>query len=173
MVRVVGRAAPGEFVHVRLADDDGAGALQPRRHGRVLCRNKVRQDFRPRRRADAARVDVVLERDRNPVERAEAVSRLNHALGGPRHLTRLRITDGDVRSDLLVDAGDPLKHRLRELHRGEPAPLELCRGLDDRQVQQVSLCHDVPPIARGIAGSARSTGTPRPPSCGSARWRPR
>ena len=85
-MRVVGGAAPGEFVQVRLADDHGAGPLETRRHRGVFLGNEIRQDLGPRGRPDAARIDVVLDRDGNAVQGPQVIA-------GPDHLNRLSVPD--------------------------------------------------------------------------------
>src|SRR5205807_5821729 len=74
VVGVVGGAAPGELVHVGLADEDGAGGAEPRRDRRVLLGDEVGEDLRAGGGAHAPRVEVVLEGDRDAMERSQMVT---------------------------------------------------------------------------------------------------
>src|ERR1700689_73336 len=68
---VVGVAAcdsVGEFVQVGFPDQDGSGTGKFARDGGIFRGDEIVQDFRSRGRADAARPNVVLERDRYPEE---------------------------------------------------------------------------------------------------------
>ena len=67
---VVGLVGPGELGRVRLAQQDPAGAEQPRDDRRVAVRDAVAPADRARGRDDARRVERVLDRERDPVERA-------------------------------------------------------------------------------------------------------
>ena len=83
----VGRAhadqAGGELIEVGLADDDRAGLPQARDHGRV-ARGLVGEGRTGRRGRQALDVDVVLDRDRNAVERAARCCRAAPACAPPR-----------------------------------------------------------------------------------------
>ena len=69
VVRVGAGDSVSEFVQVRFAEQDGAGAGKLSRDGGISGRNEIAQDFRSGGGADAARPDVVLERDRDSEER--------------------------------------------------------------------------------------------------------
>ena len=62
--------AVGALVHVELAEQDGAGLVQTPRDLGVRGGHAVGEGGRGRGRADAGGVDVVLERDRDAVQRA-------------------------------------------------------------------------------------------------------
>src|SRR5579872_3190720 len=66
---ILGRNAVRELVHVRLAKKNGAGLGQASGHFAVPFRNKFRQDFRARGCPDSARPKIILERDRDSVQR--------------------------------------------------------------------------------------------------------
>ena len=70
--RVLGRRSHRELVAVGLADDDGAGRLEPRDDGGVERRHERLEDPRRGGRPDAARAEVVLERDRHAGQRTIA-----------------------------------------------------------------------------------------------------
>jgi hypothetical protein len=75
-----------ELIEIALADHDGAGALEPRHCGRIHSR-LVHEGRTGRGGGQALDVDVVLDRDRNAVERTIRVAllhqrpRLRHDLG--------------------------------------------------------------------------------------------
>ena len=73
--RVLGRRSHRELVAVGLADDDRAGRLEPRDHGGVVRRHEGFEHPRRGGRADAARAEVVLERDRARRQRRVAPAR--------------------------------------------------------------------------------------------------
>src|SRR5439155_21274322 len=58
VVRIVGGAAPGELVQIRLADDERAGPLEARDDRGVLVGHEIAEDLRARRRPDPERLDV-------------------------------------------------------------------------------------------------------------------
>lgn len=60
-----------ELVEVRLANDDRARCAEPFHHVRIERGNVAVQDFRSRRRPHPGGRDVVLDRDRNTVERPQ------------------------------------------------------------------------------------------------------
>jgi hypothetical protein len=57
-------------MHVGLAKDDGASFLELDDDSGVVVWNEILQDFRARRRSNPCRIDVVLQRNGNTVERA-------------------------------------------------------------------------------------------------------
>ena len=69
VMRIVACNPVGEFMHVGLAEQNGAGAGKLPRDGCVRRGDEIAQDLRSRRRADAARPEVVLQCDRNAEER--------------------------------------------------------------------------------------------------------
>src|SRR5262249_54044869 len=89
VVGVVGCPAPGELVHVRLADDDRTGAPEAGGDRGVLVGHEVRQDLGAGGGADTARVNVVLEGNRDTGERPQVVPGANQALDRLRRVARL------------------------------------------------------------------------------------
>ncbi len=69
VVRDHARPAVRELVHVELAEEHGARVAQLGHHGRVLGRHAIRVHGARGRREDPGGVDVVLETDRNAVQR--------------------------------------------------------------------------------------------------------
>src|SRR5204863_3546953 len=68
---VVARDAKRELMHVRLAENDGAGVEQRLHRGRICTRNEVAKTGRAGRIADAGDVNVVLHDERHAVQRAK------------------------------------------------------------------------------------------------------
>ena len=79
-MRIVGRAAPGELVHIVFAHDDGAGLLERESERRIGCRDIIFEDSAACRGALARHVNIVFERHRNSVERPQIVAAVQHNL---------------------------------------------------------------------------------------------
>src|SRR5262249_4991085 len=127
VVGVVGCPAPGELVHVRLADDDRTGAPEAGGDRGGLVGHEVRQDLGAGGGADTARVNVVLEGNRDTGERPQVVPGANQALDRLRRVARLLFAYRDVRIQLLVHGADALQRRLRKIHGRQLAALEFRR----------------------------------------------
>ena len=69
-MRIGGRDAVGEFVQSGLADQHRARVIQLRGTTAVVIGDEIREDFRARGGADAARHHQILVRDGNAVQRA-------------------------------------------------------------------------------------------------------
>src|SRR3989442_14696537 len=69
-VRIVGGDAVSELMHVGFAKQDSACAFELCDHHGVFFGNEFAQDFRTSRRSNACRIDIVLQRNGNAVERA-------------------------------------------------------------------------------------------------------
>jgi hypothetical protein len=116
-MRVVVRHAERPLVHVQLADDHGAGPAKPLDDVRVAVGDTIREELRPRRRANARGIEQILERDRHPAERPDVIAAPPRVLDVVRGRQRLLGRDGDERVDLGVARRDALE-------RG-------CDGVDD------------------------------------------
>ena len=81
--RVERVGARPELRRVGLADDDGAGRLEPLDHERVRLRHVVLEDLRPPGRADPLRRRQVLDRHRHAVQRPELGARACRAPPSP------------------------------------------------------------------------------------------
>jgi hypothetical protein len=79
-MRVLGGGAESELVQICLADHDGAGAVQPSHHLRVLVCDTLGVKARSKCRALARSVDVVLYGDDAAGERAHGVARFEASL---------------------------------------------------------------------------------------------
>src|SRR5581483_11496866 len=71
VVRVEARHVDAELVHVRLANDQGAGGPQPGDDRRVVRRGHTPKKARTERRAVTGDVHLVLDRDRYSVPRSK------------------------------------------------------------------------------------------------------
>ncbi len=132
------RAEVGPFAEVRLAQDHRAGVAQSRHEKGIARRGEVRERERSGARAHAvARRDVVLEQDRDAVQRAAEHARLALAvaLGGDGKGIRIEFDDrADARS-LAVDGADAGQVARRQGARGQPAGRHARLQLGDRCLQ--------------------------------------
>ena len=111
----IGRAhadqAGGELVEVGLADDDGAGAFEPRDGGRVPAGIVGKRRAGGGRR-QAGDVDVVLDRDRHAEQRPALRARRFQRLGFRKRRGLLAQADEDRRIAMRPDARETAGHRL-------------------------------------------------------------
>ena len=128
-------------MQIRLADDERARSLEARDDRGVLVGHEVAEDLRARRRPDPARVDVVLDRDGDAVQRAQMIAGADHGLRRLRDLARLLSADGDVSVQRLVDARDALQQGVGELHGRQRRSLDARRRFPDCEVLDVRVSH--------------------------------
>ena len=131
-MRIVVRYPVSELVHVRLANNNGAGASQPGSDLAVRIRNKLLKNFRPRRGANSARPEIVFERNRYAVERAKrlrsAAKRLLRAIG----FTASTISQhGKEGINGRVQPLDSFKRRFHQIDRRDFPTAQQPRGLLD------------------------------------------
>ena len=92
------RRTHGEFVAIRLAEDDGPRALQPFDRRGVVRRDEILQDARRTGGAGSAGQDDVLDRDRHAGQGSERFA------GGNRLVHLLRLREGALRAQAEVGA---------------------------------------------------------------------
>lgn len=132
-----------ELVHIRLAEEDGAGGVQARDDGRVIDRDKVLEHLRGAGGADAARRDDILQRHRH-AEQGAALA------GGKPTVGRRGGGQGDLRGDgdkgahVALDGGDPVEVRPGQFDGGDVAPREALARLSNRQLVQLHARAPVP-----------------------------
>ena len=111
------RRAHAELVHVRLADDDGAGALQLRDSGSVFGGHAGFECLERSRGPDAGRVVEVFDADRDAVQGSPPAARGDLSFGLAGRGERLIAEHGDkgvqfgVRCDLLETLADDADRR--------------------------------------------------------------
>jgi hypothetical protein len=117
-------------MHVGFAEDDGSCLLERRDHRSVALRHKLPEDFRATRRANACRVNVVLERNGNPVKRS-AIAPLRaarpaaeFALGLPGLADGLFFRNREIGVQPGIEFSDALEQQARELDRRKLALAE-------------------------------------------------
>ncbi len=118
--RRLGEAFMAEFRGRRLADEDRAGALQPRHRRRISRRDIVGQRYRAKGGAHAGRVDQILDRERHAVQRSQRIAARHGGFGRARRCPRLlgAHRDKGVEARLaLRDAGEDALHYLDRRHR--------------------------------------------------------
>jgi len=91
-----------EFDGVRLAEHDHAGADQPLGERRRHRRHAIDPRLRAAGRDAAFQIDQVLERDRDAVQRADAMTAPDRAVGGLGGQARLGLVDSDVAMESLA-----------------------------------------------------------------------
>ena len=112
----------GQLGELGLGDDDGAGVEEVLRQGRVVGRHQADEGQRPAGGRHERGVDVVLQRDRDAVQRAADLAGRALAVEGVGLLQRL-VVDGDDGVDGVLihrDAGQVLRDDLAR--RGAPCP---------------------------------------------------
>ena len=156
--RVLRRRAHRELVHVGLAEDDHAGLAQSARDGRVVRRPPALEDLRAARRRHALGRDDVLERERHAGQRAELARRPRGVVDGLRGGQRAVGVDVQERVDPVVDRGDAVEVRLRDLDGADVSPQAIARRrLGGGQPGQVRSRR-----SRLLVEDARAPGTGRP-----------
>ena len=115
---IVAGPAIGQFVQIRLAEHDGAGAAQRRDHGCVLRRAKIPQRRRAAGRGVVPGIDAVLDRNGKAEQRSRLYSGDTLAIAGPGVLQHSRRIQGDERIEGVrgLAAGE---QGLRIFFRGE------------------------------------------------------
>src|SRR5579863_4021973 len=113
-MRVVGRSTECRFVHVQLAQNDGARRTQSLHDFGILGRDAVRLAAEPVAGGHARHVDVVLERDWYAVETAETAPRARTLGGGARFGSRNLRTQRNVTIERAADAFRPTEKQFRQ-----------------------------------------------------------
>ena len=134
------------LAHVRLAEQERPGLPQPRRHERVLRRDRSAQRRRPgRRRHPIRRVDVVLEKDRDPVQRPPRARSRELAVEFLCDLQRVRVRlqHREQPRPPPVQRLDPLEVHLRDRPAGvrpraHPLVYFVDRDFIEREVRHAS-----------------------------------
>ena len=145
---VLGRRAHRELVHVRLAEDDHAPALQPLDHRGVVRRTPPLEDLRPAGRGRTPHREDVLQRQRHSGERTQRLA------VGARAVDRICLGERELAVDVqegvdgLVGALDAVEVRLAT-SRADTSPPAIDRG-----------------DLGGARGSVRSLTAPPRPGCG-------
>jgi hypothetical protein len=117
MERVAGVAARAPFGDVGLADDDGAGALEHRDNSFILGRDVVREQHAAEARRQPLGVDQILDPERQPVQRAEAIAAHHGSLALPRRRARRLERACNDRIDGGIDFLDPVDATVHEFDR--------------------------------------------------------
>src|SRR2546427_2657420 len=121
------------LVRRELAEQHGAGGVEPARRRGILRGNPVDEDARVGRREDALRVVDVLEREGDPVQCPPVLAGRDVGLGRPGlpagQVERAR----DERTRLPVVPLDALDQRLDQLHGRELARRDLVHQLGNRE----------------------------------------
>jgi hypothetical protein len=121
-----------EFAHVKAAEIDGAGGVQPFQHGGGRRRHMAGADFRAAGRDAAFAVVHVLVRERRAMQRAEIFAprpRRIRAIGGGERAIGL---DGDEGVDGTLPRRRAIEAGARQLARGYFAGRQRRRRLDER-----------------------------------------
>ena len=151
--RVVGVALQGQLGDIGLAEDDGAGAAQPRHRQLVGVRNEVGVEPRAPGRAQAPDEQVVLDRHRNAVEGAQRRA-LRPARGArPRRRAGALRIERDDRIQHRVQPPDARLGGVERLERRERALGEERRQLRRAEIGRI---HLAPPPAPAVSFSRRA-----------------
>ena len=130
-MRILTSDAVREFVHVRLAKQDCAGSRNFSGNVAVGPGHETGENLRTGRGANPARPEIVLERNRNPMERAAQMAPANFALSRLCLAARAFGNNGKESAERGIPAVDPCKGCLHQVDRGDfPAPQQPRRLLD-------------------------------------------
>src|SRR5207247_8573898 len=127
------RSSHRELVEVRFADEDRTRAGEPPRDFGILGRHAIVEYGACSRRADARGVDIVLEGNRDPVQRAAELAGTLLGIEQLRLGQRAVAGDGDERVDFWivdVDAREAGAYKIRRCHAPGPDPR---RSLSERE----------------------------------------
>ena len=127
-IRVLVRRAHRELVHVGLAEDHRAGAVEALDHMRVVGGDEVFQHARAARRRPSRGAEEILVSDRNAGER-HCVAARDACVGRARLREGLLPIDGDEGVEARIEALDPLEARRRQLDAGKTLRSQLPRQL--------------------------------------------
>jgi hypothetical protein len=140
--------------HVRLADDNGAGALQACDDRGVGSGHAVFHDLGAARRGYARDIDQILDTDRNAVHRAAPLPAAEFGIGAHRihkggvaHHAQKAVEPG-------LEGRDPGKQCGDDLDAGEIAAPEALRDVKKTQIMQIG--------HRGRIVTARRLSCPQP-----------
>ena len=154
--------------HRRLAQDDRAGFAQTRGHGRVVRRPRNTRGRASARARHPGDIDMVLDRNRHAVERAERRAGAMACLAGTRSRECRWRGQLVVRNQARIDAADSCVHCVRHLNRREGAGTVSGREFIHRAETQRVIARIVKPLVHRsvIAQSSldcHSTDTYAPP----------
>ena len=136
-VRVLAGDAVGELVHVGLAEKNRSGPRQPSGHVAVSVGNEIRENLRAGRGANAARPEIVLQRNGNAVQRAARAAPPNFPLGGLRLAPRTSGEHREKRIEAGIAALDARERRFDQIERRNFLPPQQARRLLDRKKRQL------------------------------------
>ena len=137
VVRIVRGSAPGEFVHVQFAEENGTGATQSFGHRGVVIGYPVLQHFAARGRSESFDREVVLQRDRYAVKGAQIVACHDHGLGRLGDFACFVVEDRYVGRETAVDGFDPIEASADQIDRRNIFRLDEAGGLRQGQFQQL------------------------------------
>ena len=107
----------GKFVHVRLAKNNCAGALELRDRVAVLLGYEFLENRRSCGGADAARPEIVFDRDGNATKKARRAALFQQFPGLSRFRARVIRRNGDEGIDERIHAFDARESKLDEFRR--------------------------------------------------------
>ena len=110
----------GQLGHLRLGHDDGPAVAEIFRHRRFVGRHEAVEDERATGGGHVGGLDVVLDGDRNAVQRPADVSLLALAIALVGLFERIGV-HGDRRVQLVLIRGDAREALQHELSRGDPS----------------------------------------------------
>jgi hypothetical protein len=151
--------AGGEFRRVGLANDDGAGFLEPRHHRRVLARDVIGIERRPEGCTNAGCRCDVLDADRQAVKQAERLTRRQGMLGTLRARHRGVYGERADRIDFRIEPLDGIEVRQQEFDRTDRlVAYAACKLSRRTPVQSAGTAHGVICPTSGQS-AARPAGT--------------
>jgi hypothetical protein len=153
--QIEARTADREFMGRELAENNGAGAAQPRHADRVGSGDIVGEDLGMARRRQPGDIDDILDADRHAVQRPARAAGHDLGLGRPRRGGRRVAIEPDKRMQPRIEALDAVEERHRQLDRRQLARPDRLRRR--RRGEPVQFTHGPAPTRIGGQGSARGS----------------
>src|SRR5690348_10944118 len=134
VMRILRSNPIGEFVEIRFSEQNGSGIRQLLGDLCVSRGDKIPQNFRTCRGAHAAGPNIVLERQRNPVQQPAKLPAAHFALRRVRLPQRPFRGHGDEGVQPRIQILDPRQRLFCQLHRRNLPPTQMRRRFRNRPI---------------------------------------
>jgi hypothetical protein len=138
VVRDCRTGAVCKLMHVELAEHDRAGGFEPRHDFGIFLGDSIGEYAARGGRQDTGRVDIVLERDRDAVQRSAPVPVSKLVLERPCTITCLIVHHGDKRIELRIKAVYPIQIGVNHIARRDIATANVLTAFGNAEVRDVT-----------------------------------